>query len=65
MTEKFNKLKLRRVALNLKQKEVAAKAGITNSYLFSLEHGKAKNPSIDVMKKLAAVLETTPQELFF
>lgn len=65
MTEKFNKLRLRRVALNLKQKDVAASVGITQQYLFALEHGKAKNPSIDVMKKLAAVLETTPQELFF
>ena len=53
------------MALNLKQKDVAASVGITQQYLFSLEHGKAKNPSIDVMKKLAEVLETTPQELFF
>lgn len=65
MTERYNRLKVRRAELNLKQKTVAAAADISTHYLFLLEHGKAKNPSIDVMKRLADVLHSTPQELFF
>ena len=65
MTNRYNRLKVRRAELNLKQKTVAAKADISPQYLFLLEHGKAKNPSIEVMKRLADVLQSTPQELFF
>lgn len=62
---KASKLKLRRVAVGLKQKDVAEKAGITAAYLLQLEKGSAKNPSIELMKKLAEILGSTPQELFF
>ena len=65
MTETFNRLKVRRAELNLKQKDVAAIAGISTQYLFQLEHGKAKNPSIPIMKNLAVALQSSPQELFF
>lgn len=59
------KLKAQRVLLGLKQKDVALMAGISSHYLAALENGRAKNPSIEVMKKLAAILKSTPQELFF
>lgn len=59
------KMKIRRVELGLKQKEVAALAGITPQYLRNIEAGKAKNPSIEVMKKLSEILNTSPNELFF
>ena len=59
------KLKVRRISLGLKQKDVAAQSGITSQYLRNLETGKAKNPSIAVMKRLADVLGCTVQELFF
>lgn len=59
------KVKIRRVELGLKQKEVAALAGITPQYLRNIETGKAKNPSIEVMKKLSKVLHTSPNNLFF
>ncbi|GEM_PF-1526532 len=65
MTATFNRIKMRRIALNLKQKKVAENAGITSQYLYKLESGKAKHPSIEIMKRIAEALETTPQELFF
>ena len=63
--KKASKLKIRRIELCLRQKEVADGAGISTQYLFQLENGRAHNPSIEVMKKLAAILKSTPQELFF
>lgn len=59
------KVKIRRTELGLKQKDVAAMAGITPQYLMHIETGKAKNPSITVMKKLSKILNSTPNELFF
>ena len=59
------KLKIRRVELGLKQNEVAKQAGITSQYLRNLETGKASNPSIAIMKRLASILGCTEQELFF
>lgn len=48
-----------------KQKEIAKEVRITQQYLANLENGKSKNPSRDLMIKLAAALDTTVQELFF
>lgn len=59
------KLKVRRIELGMKQKDVAEKAAITSQYLRNLETGRAKNPSIAVMKRLAKALECGVQELFF
>lgn len=59
------KLKIRRVELGKKQKDVAAEAGITQQYLMNLENGKSKNPSISVMTRLSKVLDSTPNDLFF
>ena len=60
-----SKLKVRRVEMGLKQKELAKMVNISIPYMANLESGKAKNPSIEIMKRIAAALETTPQELFF
>lgn len=60
-----SKIKLKRVELGFKQKDVAKQVGITPQYLMNIESGKAKNPSIEVMKRIAAVLHCTAQELFF
>ena len=59
------KLKIRRVELGKKQKDVATEAGITQQYLMNLENGKSKNPSISVMTRLSKVLDSTPNDLFF
>ena len=58
-------LKLARVARGLKQKDLAQQVGITPQYLMNLENGKAKNPSIKVMKNLSDALGCDVQELFF
>lgn len=60
-----SKLKLKRLELGLKQKDVAKQAGITSQYLMNLENGKSKNPSIRVMREIAKVLNSQVQELFF
>ena len=59
------KLKVRRIEKGLKQKELADKVGITAQYLYFLESGKSKNPSASVMKRLAAVLDDSVEDLFF
>lgn len=58
-------LKIQRIKMKKKQKEIAKEVGITQQYLANLENGKSKNPSRDLMIKLAAALDTTVQELFF
>ncbi len=58
-------LKIRRIKMKKKQKEIAEQVGITQQYLANLENGRSKNPSRCLMIKLADALETTVQELFF
>ncbi len=58
-------LKMRRIQLGIKQKDLAEKVGITSQYLMMLEKGKAKNPSLEIMKNLSTELNSTVQELFF
>lgn len=59
------KIKLKRIEKGFKQYEFAEKAGISREYLRRIENGTAKNPSISIMKKIAELLETDAQELFF
>lgn len=59
------KIKLRRVELRKKQKDVAVEVGISNQYLSHLENGQACNPNLEIMRKLARALDSTVQELFF
>ena len=59
------KIKIKRIEMGIKQKDLAESAGITPQYMMYLENGKAKNPSIDIMKKIADALNTPAQELFF
>ena len=58
-------VRVRRTELEKKSTEVAFKVGITREYLRLIEAGKAKNPSIEVMKNLAAELQSDVQTLFF
>lgn len=51
----------RRRALKLKQAEVEEKADIGYKYLSSIERGRTI-PSTEVIMKLAAALDTTPDE---
>lgn len=59
------RIKIARITLGMKQKELAEKVGISVFYMAALENGRAKNPSIELMKKLAEILGSTPQDLFF
>ncbi|MDY3366485.1 helix-turn-helix transcriptional regulator [Zhenhengia yiwuensis] len=60
-----SKLKLKRIELDIKQKELALRVGITPQYLARLENSSAKNPSNKIMKDIAKELASTEQELFF
>lgn len=58
-------IKLKRIEKGFKQYEFAEKIGISREYLRKLENGTAKNPSIELMKKVSEILETPVQNLFF
>jgi transcriptional regulator with XRE-family HTH domain len=48
---------------DLTQEKLAKKAGITRSHLSLLEAGHRKNPSLDVLKRLARALGVPVTEL--
>lgn len=56
-----NLLKAWRIYKGLSQKEVAARAGITQAALSQME--KAENPRSSTIEKLAAALELDPEQL--
>lgn len=58
-------IKLKRISKGIKQYEMAKKVGISREYLRLIENGKAKNPSIKVMKAISKELDVPVQELFF
>lgn len=45
--------------------ELANKVGISSGYLCHLENGSRKNPSINIMEKIAVVLNKSIAEIFF
>ena len=53
----------RRKVLNLTQEEIADKAGVTTTHVRNIERAHTRC-SIDVMCKLCAALEVTPDYLF-
>lgn len=61
--ELFKAIKLIRTASGMKQKDVAAKLGVTSNYISLLEHGK-REPSISFLKRLGKLLGV-PVGLFF
>lgn len=56
-------LKTLREARGLNQVELAAKAKVTTAYVSLLEAGKKKNPSLDVLQRLAKALGVPVAEL--
>lgn len=54
-----------RVGFGYKAGKFANKIGISREYLRLIENGKAKNPSVTIMKKISKELKTSVQELFF
>jgi transcriptional regulator with XRE-family HTH domain len=56
-------IRKQREASGLTQAELAKKAGVTQAYLSALENGSRKNPSLDLLRKLAKALKTDVAEL--
>lgn len=52
-----------RKSLGLSQTEVALRAGVSPNYLSDIERG-AVNPTVDLLEKLARVLDWTPDTPF-
>lgn len=46
-----------REAKRLTQCELAASVGVTQAYICALESGRRKNPSVNVIRKIAIVLD--------
>lgn len=65
MLAKFNGTKLREVReqKDMPQAELAAKAGASIRYVRALERGKKRNPSAELLCKLAIALDV-PMETF-
>ena len=59
------KIKPLRVGLGLKAGEFAERIGISREYLRLIENGKAKNPSREIMIKIAKELNSDVVTLFF
>lgn len=60
-----NKIREYRKAKGMNLEEVAIKAEISPGYLCHLEKGTRKNPSIQVMEKIAKVLGRDIADIFF
>lgn len=60
-----NRIREYRKQKGMKLEELASKAGISTGYLCHLERGSRANPSIQVMEKIAKVLEKNIAEIFF
>lgn len=56
-------LKERREGLGLTREQLAKKAKVTTAYVSMMEAGKRKNPSLDVLRKLAKALGVPVAEL--
>ena len=60
-----NSIRKYRKEIGMNLEEMASKAGISTGYLCHLERGTRKNPSTEIMKKIAKILGKTETEVFF
>ncbi len=58
-------VKIKRIIKKLTQKELAQLVGTSNVTIVKIEKGNIDNVKFGTLKKVAEVLETTVQELFF
>ncbi len=58
-----DRIKTLRTAKELSVAELAQMAGVSPPYLWQIENGAKKNPSGEVLKRLAAALSTTVAEI--
>lgn len=61
----YSKLKALRIQKGMTLEELAEKSNVSAGYLCHLEKGSRKNPSIEVMEKIAKALNTNIFEIFF
>jgi len=54
-----------RVGSGYKAGEFAKKVGISREYLRLIENGTAKNPSVELMKKISKELNVSVEKIFF
>jgi transcriptional regulator with XRE-family HTH domain len=56
-------IQIQRQAAGMTQRDLAAKAKVTPGYIAQIELGMKKNPSLDVLKRLAKALGLPVTEL--
>lgn len=61
----MNNIKKYRKEKEMKLEELAKMVGVSTGYLCHLEKGTRRNPSIDVMERIAKVLNKTIADVFF
>lgn len=61
----MNKVKEKRLSLNLSQEELAKKSGISRQVISKIENNEEVNVNVDTIKKISKVLKTKPEKLFF
>lgn len=57
-------LKIKRIMLGLSQKDLAALSRVSNVTILKIEKGQIDNVKLGTLKKLAAALNSTVEELF-
>ncbi len=57
-------VKLKRIMMNLTQKQLAAKVGTSNVTIGKIENGKIDSVQFGTLKKIAAALNCSMNELF-
>ena len=56
--------KLTRIKLGLTQRDIIRKTGLSSATIAKIEKGQIDNITLGTLKKLAAALDSTVQELF-
>ncbi|MGG5460030.1 helix-turn-helix transcriptional regulator [Clostridium sp. B9] len=59
------KIKLKRIAKGWTQEDLSKEAGVSRNTIVKLEKGDTDGIRFGIIKKIAAALDTTVQELFF
>ena len=62
---KTNRLKITRKNKNITIKELSEISGVSIGYICHLENGTRKNPSKEIMEKIANALGENIMEIFF
>ena len=60
----YSRLKVQRVIKNKTQEDLAVSAGVSRTTISNIENGKIDNIQLRTLKKIAAILDSTVQELF-